>query len=330
MTGVKCTNRLKLLVLYCVLQALILTGCGSSELMMPYNPDTGVSSYSIISGDDNRAETFASKLCIISGDEGSFPEIEEGADSYVAAGLFDVNNGQVIYSRNVFTTLYPASMTKVMTAICAMKYGNKDDTYVCSDNVVITEEGATLCGYAPGDKVTLDQAMHGLLMKSGNDAAIVIAEGIAGSVDNFCKLMNQEAKSLGATNTNFVNPNGLHDENHYSSAYDMYLIFNEAIKYEWFNEIINMTEYTTSYTTEDGKTKEDTYTSTNLFLKGDAIAPTNVTVIGGKTGTTSAAGNNLIMLSRDAGGNPYISIVMKANDRTTLYDKMTSVLEAIP
>ncbi len=324
----KCTNKWLGLCLSMSF-VILLTGCGSKEFTMKYDTDTNISSYSVVAGADDRAVPFAKGLCVVSEDIESTSEIESGSDSYGAAVLFDVNNAQPVYSRNCYATLYPASLTKVMTAIVAMKHGQKDDLIVCTDDVLITEEGAQLCGFKPGDTMTLDQAMHGLLMYSGNDAAVAIADGIAGSVESFCDLMNEEALSLGATGTHFVNPNGLHDENHYTTPYDMYLIFNEAVKYDWFNEIINMQGYTTSYATADGSQKEITFNTTNLYLKGDAIAPSSVTVIGGKTGTTMAAGNNLVLLSRDAGGNPFISVVMKAKDKGILYDKMTSLLGEI-
>ena len=103
--------------------------------------------------------------------------------------------------------------------------------------------------------MTLDQALHILLMYSANDAAMLIAENIGGSVDHFVEMMNEEAQRLGATNTSFANPHGLSDDNHYTSAYDLYLIFNEAIKYDSFNEIIHMTSYQTAYYDKDGKAK---------------------------------------------------------------------------
>ena len=104
--------------------------------------------------------------------------------------------------------------------------------------------------------MTLDQALHILLMYSANDAAMLIAENVGGSVDHFVEMMNEEAMRLGATNTSFANPHGLSDDNHFTTAYDLYLIFNEAIKYDSFNEIIHMTSYQTTFYDKDGKAKE--------------------------------------------------------------------------
>ena len=305
-----------------------MTGCNDLSFDMPYDYESEVSAYSIgLSKTALTAKPFASDLCIVTGDKINGEEVESGEDSYAAAGLFNVNNAEVVYSRNALATLYPASMTKVLTALVAMENGNKDDIVIASENVYITESGATLCGLQAGDKLTLDQAMHAMLMYSGNDAAVVIAENIGGSVEEFSDMMNAEARRLGATNSHFVNPNGLHDENHYTTAYDMYLIFNEAVKYDWFNEIINMNSYSTNYTNANGDTVEMEIETTNKFLKGDVAAPTAVSVIGGKTGTTSAAGSNLVLLSRDSAGAPFISVVMKANDSATVYSKTSSLLD---
>ena len=326
----KCINKILFLIsILCV--TFVLCACGELEYAMPYDVDTDVSSYSVgVSKDAYKASAFASNLCVIGGDIIVGDEIEEGTSAYAAAGVFDVDAANAIYSRNIFSKLYPASMTKVMTALVAMKNGSKDDMITCTDSVYITESGATLCGFEAGDRLSLDQAMHAMLMYSGNDAAIAIAESVGGSVENFANMMNEEALRLGATNTHFVNPNGLHDENHYSTPYDMYLIFNEAIKYDWFNEIINMNSYVTAYTNSNGDTVELEIETTNKFLKGDVAAPSNVTVIGGKTGTTQAAGSNLILLSRNTGGKPFISIVQKADDSGILYKKMNSLLSDIP
>ena len=117
-----------------------------------------------------------------------------------------------------------------------------------SSNMGNLESGAVVCGLAEGDQLTLNQALHALLIKSANDAAVAIAEHIGGSVEGFADMMNEEAQAIGATNSHFVNPHGLNAENHYVTAYDMYLIFNEALKYDTVNEIISMTSYDTVYT----------------------------------------------------------------------------------
>lgn len=327
----KCINNIPKKITYVLLAStLLLTGCGGKDYQMPYDIDSGVTAFRFETSDNEKAAaSFASDLCVVSEDVIVGDELEAGSDTYGSAALFDITGKDVLYSKNATVKMYPASMTKVMTAYLALKYGNPDDILTATNNVLITESGAQLCGFQPGDTMTLDQALHGLLMYSGNDAAVLIAEYISGSVEDFAKLMNSEAAKLGATNTNFVNPHGLHDENHYTTAYDMYLIFNEAMKNDLFNEIIHMSTYTTTYKNSAGEPKEISYNTTNRFLKDEVTAPSSVTVIGGKTGTTSAAGACLVLLSKDNAGNPYISVVMKAIDADTCYQKTNLLLKDI-
>lgn len=272
-------------------------------------------------------EGFAKDLCIATGD------VEEGTDvdmsMAVAAGLFDVNDSNVIYAKNIHEKLNPASTTKILTALCALKYGNLDDVLTASENVYITESGAVMLGIQKGDTMTLDQALHALLLKSANDVAIMVAEHIGGSVEGFSDLMNEMANSLGATNSHFVNPHGLTDPNHYTTIYDLYLICNEVVQYDKFIEIIHTEKYTSTYHDKNGNPKEMSVSTTNAYLKGDAHAPNNITVIGGKTGTTSAAGSCLILYSKDQSNNPYISVILKSTDRTMLYQEMTDLLNEI-
>jgi len=304
---------------------LCLTGCGSTKYDMPYSPQSSVSSYQLLNiANQETIEPFAANLCVaakdVSAPEVSLPDAE-------AAALFDTKNLDTLYAKNVNNQMDPASLTKVMTALVALKYGSTDDVYVASENVKITESGAVLCGLKPGDKMTLDQALHILLMYSANDVAVLIAEGVTGgSVEDFVALMNKEAKDIGATNCNFMNPNGLTQEGHYVTAYDLYLIFQEALKYELFNEIIQMSSYSTVYMDANGSEKSVEVENTNLYLKGVYDMPANVTVVGGKTGTTNAAGHCLILLSRSSSGTPYISVILKDDSREKLYTDMTHLL----
>jgi len=152
---------------------------------------------------------------------------------------------------------------------------------------------------------------------------------IAGSTDAFVEKMNAKAKELGATHTHFVNANGLHSTDHYTTAYDLYLIFNEALKLPLFCEIINAQSYTADYTDANGAAKQQVWKVGNWYLKGDREAPEGVTVLGGKTGTTQAAGYCLIMASDGDDGKEYISVVLKSANRPSLYDNMTEILTKI-
>lgn len=302
-------------------------GCGVSY-DMPYTVNSATSSFRIVNREEEAlaAVPFAAELCVT---EANVNTSSVDMSNASGAALFDINSKETIYAKNVHDKLYPASLTKVMTALVALKHGSTDMLLTASSNVTNLEADAQTCGLKEGDQMTLAQALHILLINSANDAAIMVAEGVAGSVEEFAKLMNEEALALGATNTNFVNPHGLSDDNHYTTVYDLYLIMNEAIKYDLFNEIIGMTSYTTVYHNASGDSKELTVNSTNHYLHGDAQAPTGVTVHGGKTGTTNAAGHCLVLVSRDTAGNPYISVVLRADSREDLYTQMTELLNEI-
>jgi len=323
---VKCINKSGMLLTVFLLSCFI-CGCGQKEYSLEYSGNNSVSTFQFDTfSDADIAQSFAADLCVVEGDVS-----KEGVNTpnSTSALLFDVNHQDTIHAKGAYEQLNPASLTKVMTALVALKYGNLEDEYTASSNVEIAESGATLIGLKPGDKMTLSQALYALLIPSGNDAAVLIAEGIAGSVEGFSELMNKEAQAIGATGCHFVNPHGLTADNHYVTGYDMYLIFKEAMQYDAFNEIINSTTYSTVYYDRDGNPKEFSCESTNWYLNGNSEAPGQVTVIGGKTGTTNAAQNCLVLLSRDAAGNPYVSVILKCPERGILYEEMNSMLSSI-
>lgn len=328
----RCINR-KYRNLAAALVTLILagslTGCGTVNYDMQYDTDYGVSSYRVnVNSSAERAKSFAQDLCVADGDIEASGQVDMETAS--VAGLFDLKDADTLYAKNIYATMNPASLTKIMTALTALKYGSAEQMLKASENCVITESGAQLSGIKPGDQMTLNQALHILLIYSANDVAIMIAEGVAGSVDNFCNLMNEEAAAIGATGSHFLNPNGLTQEGHFVTGYDMYLIFNEAMKYELFNEIIQMPSYTTTYTLANGESKELTVNNTNRYMRDNlATAPEKITVIGGKTGTTAAAGHCLILLSRDSSGNPYISVIMNSDSTDNMYLQMNELLDEI-
>lgn len=305
-----------------------LSGCGRLAYTMPYSVDSAVSGFNVVSGQNTgRVDPFAAELCVVTNnimDDDAVDMSRAGA-----AALFDLNNREVLYSKNAHERFQPASLTKVMTALVALQNASPDKVLTATNVVNITETGAQLCGLKSGDTMTLDQALHILLMYSANDVAMMIAENVGGTTEHFMEMMNEEAKRLGATNTNFMNPHGLTQEGHYTTAYDLYLIFNEAIQYETFNEIIQMTSYQTTYYNSRGESKELSVKNTNRFLKGDFKAPENITVIGGKTGTTNAAGHCLMLLSRDTGGSPYISVILRSEANDILYPEMIDLLDEI-
>lgn len=308
----------------CMGAMLLITGCGrTEELTTPYSFEERTFPEEDAKG--SRGRLFAEDLCVVT-DEAEFSPDELDSE---AGALFDLSGEKVVYSKNAFERLYPASITKVMTAIIAIKYGNLDDMVTVTEDAVITEPGASLCHINPGDQLTLRQLLYGLMLPSGNDAGAAIAVHIAGSIEAFAEMMNREAQSLGAVDTHFVNPHGLTDENHYTTAYDLYLIFNEALKLPEFREITGASSYDASYTDGSGASVSQTWTGSNQYMLGKRETPEGVTVFSGKTGTTSAAGSCLIMASSNTQGDEYISVVLKAENRNKLYENMTKLISKI-
>lgn len=312
---------------------LILAGCGgqsSGEVTFSNAYDIYDTSrkYQILSTDDTSLQStvpyFASEYCVADGEDFG----TESTSSYAAgaSGVFNLNTKEVTYSQNIYQKMYPASTTKILTAYLAIKYGDLDSKYTVSEYAADQASDSSVCNLKAGDQMTLHQLLYGLIMQSGNDAAIAIAEGISGDVDSFAKLMNEEANALGATDSHFINPNGLHDEDHYTTVYDLYLLFQAAIQEETFLELIQTQEYTVDYTDAAGNPVQQVWKSTNKYLLGLEEAPNGITVIGGKTGTTNAAGYCLALLSKNAAGDTIVSIVMKADSRNNLYYYMNELL----
>ena len=312
-----------LLTAGCIAATGLLAGCGGSALEAAYSFSQRESS--LMAAGPEQSPLFAEDLCVIQGavqDDDSDMTAEAGA-------LFSVSDASVLYSKHAMERLYPASITKVMTALIAIEEGTLSDMVTVTDAAVINEAGASLCGIKPGDQLTLEQLLYGLMMPSGNDAANAIAVHMAGSVEAFAERMTARARELGATQTSFRNPSGLSDENHYTTAYDLYLIFNEALKLPLFREIIHTQSYTAQYKDAAGADVSQTWKVGNWYQKGDIETPDGLTVIGGKTGTTSAAGYCLIMATEDTNGKEYISVVLKSDSRSALYENMTNIITKI-
>ena len=246
-----------------------------------------------------------------------------------SAIVMEASTGTILYSKAIDEQHYPASITKIMTALLVFTNGNMDDVVTISEENVTLEEGSQRVGFQVGDQVTMDELVHCLLVYSGNDAASAIATHVGGSTENFVSMMNAYAAQLGCTGTHFTNPHGLQDENHYTTPYDIYLMLKEALKYPEFTEITQMGSYTANYKYSDGSDASVVLTATDHYLTGEATAPKGVTILGGKTGTTSSAGNCLALLCQNEYGNPFISIVMGASSKELLYQEMSSLLENI-
>ena len=275
----------------------------------------------------HQTNLFADELCVSNKDV-EFKEFHTN-DEFHGALLFDIENQKVIYSERVNEKLFPASTTKIMTAYLALKYGNLDEYITVSENATDVPSDSSTAHLQKGDVLTLKDLLYALMLPSGNDSAVAIAEYISGSVEDFVELMNEEALALGASNTHFMNPHGYQDDNHYTTAYDLYLIFNECIKNETFLQIIASTSYDAIIKQTDGSTRNVTWPQSNQFISGGRKIPKGITLIGGKTGNTFDAGSCILLYGHDSEQTPFISIIMGATSRRNLYDNMTFLLDAI-
>ena len=310
-----------------LLFVITLGGCQKSSIQFLSYQDHVTTIKNDLGIDLSENDYYARDLVIITEDDN---DTNDDFISSKAAFLCDVTNNEAIYSKNIYEQLYPASLTKLMTAFVVLKRGELTDTVTISYNAShIEESGAKVCGFEEGDTIKLDALLHSLLIYSGNDAGIAIAEHIGGSEEEFVKIMNSEAKKLGAVHTNFVNSHGLHDDNHYSTAYDVYLIFNELIKYDTFLNIINLDSYTANYFDKDKNEKDLTFNTTNLYHTQQEEAPEGISIIGGKTGVTFKAGNCLVLFFKDSNNIQYITVALKAENNSVLYSDMDNLFSLV-
>ncbi len=227
------------------------------------------------------------------------PNIDQGPHHTAhAAILYERSTNTVLFGHNIHQRRAPASLTKIMTAIVAVENGVLNDIVTVSANAAATR-GSSANLYA-GQQIRLIDLLYGLLLNSGNDAAVAIAEHIAGSVEAFAEMMNERAREMGLQNTQFRNPHGLDEPGHYSTAFDLALLTDAAMNYPQIAEIIATKEYQWNETLY--------WRNTNRLLWQMQGAE------GVKTGTTGQAGNCLIAAVSDD-GMQLVSVVLGSSDR---------------
>lgn len=242
-----------------------------------------------------------------------------------SAILIDGKTGEILYEKNANEKHFPASITKLMTALLAIENLKPTDVISFSQEAINSMEwNSSRIGFYVGEQVTADQALHGLLLMSGNDAANGIAEKISGSLDQFAVKMTARAKELGAKNTNFINAHGLHDANHYTTAYDMALITKALYTNDYFEDIMMTTTYQIPAT---NKTQETRYLSQDhrLLNKLRDSKMYRTDVIGGKTGFTDQARHTLVTIAR-RGEIDLITVVMKG-EKQGVYQDTNALLD---
>lgn len=301
-------------MLLCILllvqpQIAFATEVGTTEVTGPYipQPEGGV-----VNGDYQESEGDASIVNGCHSIEAQMPlwgknKMLEAAG---AAMLYEINSETMMYAWNPDVTMFPASLVKIMTALVALENGDLNSVATVSVNALaaLPEDSDTL-KLQPGEQFTLDQLLYAMMTGSANDAAVVIAEHIAGSQMGFAAMMNKRAKEIGCTGTFFTNAHGLHEDAQVTTARDMVKIVLEAIKNEDFCRYFSALEYTLP-ATELSKARG--LTSTNFLMsKGVTEEYYDARVTGGRTGVTDARERCLIATA-ESGGLKYVAIVLGA------------------
>ena len=230
-----------------------------------------------------------------------------------AAVVMDALTGRVLYAKNPDLRLLPASTTKLMTALVVLERANLNDVVTMSSKAAAT--APTRTGLKAGDKVTVENLLYAALMKSANDAAVALAEGVAGSEEEFVNLMNTKALAIGANDTRYINANGLPGKGQYITAYDLSIIMRQAIKYPVLKEILGTR--ITEVTTETGKQMVIKNTNRLLWSDDDVVA--------GKTGYTRKA-RHCFVCAGERANDTIIVALLGAPSRSVLWKEAEDLM----
>ena len=231
--------------------------------------------------------------------------------------LLDANYDEVLYDKGAYDKAYPASITKVMTALLVFEAIDAGQLTLSTPVTATAEalavpEDSSVAGIMEGETLTVEQLLYCLLIPSGNEVAQILAIAVDGSVDAFVEHMNRRAEELGCQGTHFANPHGYHDDNHYTTAYDITRFMKAAMEYDLFQTILTSPNYTlppTNMSPEERIVRNTNALTSNYYILGYLYGPGT----GGKTGTTSEAGNCLVETARD--GDMYlISVILGAEE----------------
>lgn len=245
--------------------------------------------------------------------ESASSSVEEPKINARAAIIYDRTTKQIIWGKNENEKRAMASTTKIMSAIVVLENSNLSDVVTISKKAAGT--GGSRLKISAGDKITINDLLYGLMLRSGNDAAVALAEHVGGSIEGFADLMNKKAKELGLSNTNFVTPHGLDNENHYTTAYELAVLTDYALNNETFAKIVN----TKSISININGNSRNIYNTNELlgYMPG---------VNGVKTGFTNGAGRCLVTsCTRD--NNQIITIVLGCDTKKQRTSDSTKLIE---
>ena len=311
---------------------LLLFLCGAVCFIM-YRKNSHFSDAYNESGEENLSEDleglsisepagFSGKVTVIP--DNTEINAENLQNNTYAALMVNNDTRECIVAHNVHERIYPASMTKLLTGIVvcdAIDAGeiSLDEVIELDHEISLGNIYAVQSDLTIGSKISVRNLLTALMLSSYNDYAVILGERISGSVDAFVERMNAKARSIGATCTHFSNPHGLDALDHYTTAYDLYLIVNKAAEYPLLEEIDRYSDYTYTYEDGSGTVWEDTASATNHFITQDEYLPSYITIGTWKTGTTGGAGNCLTMQVK-IHDTSYTMLVQDSISKTDLYE----------
>ena len=241
-----------------------------------------------------------------------------------ASLIIEENSEKIIHEENSNIQNYPASVTKILTAILTLENCELTDTVTVSKNAISNiPSGYVIAPLFVGEQMSVEDLLYALMLKSANDAAYVLAEHVGGTVEGFSEMMNKKAEELGCKNSHFVNPNGIHNSNHYTTAYDMYLIARYAMKNEEFVKIVSTYQHALSATNKYSK-NDRIMKNTNAFVNPSSRYY-DENVKGIKTGTTLQAGNCLIT-STSKNGFDVITVILGAKTSESKFSETKKMM----
>jgi len=242
-----------------------------------------------------------------------------------SAAVIDCIDGKILYSKNMDEKLYPASITKVLTAILVVENCEMQDEVTISKSAINSvQSGYLTANIKEGEILTVEQLLNLLLISSYNDVANALAEHVGGSTEEFAVMMNKKAAEIGCTNSNFVNSNGTHDVNHYSTAHDMVLIGKHAMQYDEIKNIVSKIYYELGATNKHSESDRLYQTTNEMLLSGSGNYYKYAKGI--KTGFTTPAGY-CVMIYSMKNDIPLVSVVLKSTTSDSRYDDTRKIIE---
>ena len=245
-----------------------------------------------------------------------------------AAGLFDLQDKEILFSQNLHEKVSPGNINQLMVALTAYEELNLEDSVTIESEDVVGRGQGTSSGLAAGNVVTVQQLINGVLVYSADDACYALARAAAGNKEAFVEHMNQKAQELGMTNTAFSNVSGAEDENQYTTVYDIYLLFHQLLEYPDLIHAMGLSSYTMNSTKSNGDLKQQVLDTDNPYLTGKLSVPKGVTMLGGKYMSTKDQYATALLVQNNY-GDAFVLIVFRADSEEIMNSRIREMLKKV-